>query len=316
LTASGSLESRAAARPQRPPRQERIPLGIVYMIAATAVFAASSAISKLLVVTYPVGEVLFARNIVGIVLVGGFILPRLGLHVFATRKLPSHAVRSMSQCLSQTFILLAFSMMPLAGAVAINFSAPLFATLVAALLFREPVGPVRWLALLVGFLGVLLVTHPGAGTFQLGSLFALGNAILYGSVTVGVRRMTATESTETLTMYQLVFLTFFFALSLPFAWVTPTWSDAGVMFINGAANAVGQYWWTRSLHLAPTSAVVPFNYFSLVWAMILGFMVWGDVPTLPLLAGSAIVVASGLFLLWSETTRRRRVAAKTGQRLG
>jgi drug/metabolite transporter (DMT)-like permease len=307
LTASGSIESRAAAR--RPERQERIPLGILYMISATAVFAASSAISKLLVVRYPVGEVLFARNIVGIVLVGGFVLPRLGLAVFETHKLPAHFARSVSQGFSQTFILLAFSMLPLAGAVAINFSAPLFATLVAAFLFGEAVGKARWLALLVGFLGVLLVTHPGVGTFQIGSLFALANAVLYGSVTVGVRRMTATESTETLTLYQLVFLTIFFGLSLPFAFTMPTWNDAGIMALNGVANAVGQYWWTRSLTLAPTSAVVPFNYFSLVWAMILGFVIWGDMPTLSLLAGSAIVVGSGLFLLWSETTRRRRRAS-------
>ena len=309
MTASGSIEHAAAVRrAERQERIERIPLGILYMISATAVFAASSAISKLLVVRYPVGEVLFARNIVGIVLVGGFVLPRLGLGVFETRKLPAHFARSVSQGCSQTFILLAFSMMPLAGAVAINFSAPLFATLVAAFMFREAVGRARWLALLVGFLGVLLVTHPGAGTFQLGSLFALGNAVLYGSVTVGVRRMTATESTETLTIYQLVFLTCFFGLSLPFAFVMPTWNDAGVMALNGAANAVGQYWWTRSLVLAPTSAVVPFNYFSLVWAMMLGFVIWGDVPTLSLLAGSVIVVGSGLFLLWSETSRRRRAS--------
>jgi drug/metabolite transporter (DMT)-like permease len=103
----------------------------------------------------------------------------------------------------------------------------------------------------------------------------------------------------------LLFLTVFFGLSLPFAFVMPTWSDAGIMALNGAANAVGQYWWTRSLVLAPTSAVVPFNYFSLVWAMILGFVIWGDVPTLALLAGSVIVVGSGLFLLWSETARRK-----------
>src|SRR5215469_9263719 len=127
LTASGSIERSAAVR--RAERIERIPLGILYMISATAVFATSSAISKLLVVHYPVGEVLFARNIVGIALVGGFVLPRLGLAVFETRKLPAHFARSVSQGFSQTFILLAFSMMPLAGAVAINFSAPLFATL-------------------------------------------------------------------------------------------------------------------------------------------------------------------------------------------
>jgi drug/metabolite transporter (DMT)-like permease len=300
LTASGSLESRVAARPLR---QERIPLAILYMIIATALFAGSSAISKLLVVTYPVGEVLFTRCAVGLVCVAAFILPRLGLSVFRTNKLQAHVVRSVSQSCSQAFILIAFSLMPLAGAVAINFSAPLFATLVAALLLKETVGPARWFALLVGFVGVLLVAHPGRDTFQLGSLFALGNAVLYGSVTVGVRRMTATESTETLTIYQLLLLTGFFALSLPFAFVAPHWSDAGAMILNGATNALGQYLWTRALHLAPTSAVAPFNYFSLVWALMLGFAIWGDVPTVSLLIGSAIVVGSGLFLLWSETRR-------------
>ena len=110
-------------------------------------------------------------------------------------------------------------------------------------------------------------------------------------------------STETLTLYQLLLLSCFFALSLPFGFVAPNWTDAGVMIFNGMGNALGQYLWTRSLYLAPTSAVVPFNYFSLVWALILGFIVWGDVPTLPLMIGSAIVVGTGLFLLWSETRR-------------
>ncbi len=303
MSAPGSLEGGAAARPGPHERQERIPLGIAYMIAATALFAGSSAISKLLVVSYPIGEVLFARCLVGFTCVAAFILPVTGLAVFRTKKLRSHVVRSVSQCASQTFILIAFSLMPLASATAINFSAPLFATLVAAVLFKETVGAARLIALVVGFAGVLLVTNPGAGAFQVGSLFALGNAILYGSVTVGVRRMTATESTETLTLYQLLLLTCFFALSLPFAFVAPTWTDAGVMALNGMGNALGQYWWTRALHLAPTSAIVPFNYFSLVWAMLLGFVIWGDIPTVPLLIGSAVVVGSGLFLLWSETRR-------------
>jgi drug/metabolite transporter (DMT)-like permease len=200
-------------------------------------------------------------------------------------------------------LLIAFSLMPLAGAIAINFSSPLWATLVSALIFREAVGGARWAALLVGFFGVLIVTRPGADTFQIGALFALANAILYGSVTAAVRRMTATESAETLTLYQLTLLTLFFALMLPFGWTTPTWFDLGLMAANGISNAVGQYWWTRALYLAPASAVAPFYYLSLVWALALGFLIWGDVPTLALLIGSAVVVASGLFLLWRETAR-------------
>ena len=150
----------------------------------------------------------------------------------------------------------------------------------------------------------MLITSPGVDTLQAGSLFALANAILFGTVTVGVRGMTATESAETLTMYQMVFLTAFFTAALPFGWVTPTLQDWGAMVVNGLGNALGQYLWTRALHLAPTSAVVPFNYFSLVWAIILGFLVWGDLPSAALLAGSAIVVGSGMFLLWHEARGR------------
>ncbi len=287
-------------------RREHIPLGILYMISATVVFAGSSALSKWLVATYPITEVLFVRAVTSLIGSALVILPITGLAVFRTSRLHDHVFRGISQASSQSFLIIAFSLMPLASAVAINFSAPLFATLASIVFLKEAVGPVRWGALIVGFLGVLLVTNPGADTLQTGSLFALANAVLFGTVTVSVRRMTATESAETLTMYQMVVLTAAFAITLPFGLVAPTWSDGFAMVVNGIANAIGQYWWTRALHLAPTSAVVPFNYFSLVWAIILGFLVWGDVPTAMLIGGSAIVVGSGMFLLWHESRQRRR----------
>jgi drug/metabolite transporter (DMT)-like permease len=128
--------------------------------------------------------------------------------------------------------------------------------------------------------------------------------VLYCSITAAVRKMTATESAETLTLYQLLLLTLMFSLMLPFGWTTPNPPDFGLMAFNGIANAVGQYRWTRALYLAPASAVAPFYYLSLVWAMAIGFLVWGDAPTIGLLIGSAVVVGSGLFLLWHETGRR------------
>jgi drug/metabolite transporter (DMT)-like permease len=282
-------------------RREHVPLGILYMVGATIVFAVSSAVSKWLVDIYPVGEVLFTRSAISLIACALFILPQTGLAVFHTQRRRDHVMRSLSQTVSQTFLMLAFSLMPLAGAVAINFSAPLFTTLVSILLLKERVGFARWFALIVGFLGVLIVTNPGVETFQLGAVFALANAMIYGSVTAAVRGMTATESAETLLMYQLLLLTGFFSLLLPFGIAMPTWADAGLILVNGLTNAVGQYWWTRALHLAPASAVTPFFYLSLVWAAVLGFVVWGDVPTVALLAGSAIVVGSGLFLLWRES---------------
>ena len=289
----------------KPMRREHVPLGILYMVGATIVFAASSAVSKWLVASYPVGEVLFTRTAVALLTCALFILPQTGLAVFRTRRLGHHVLRSVSQGCSQTFLLIAFSLMPLAGATAINFSSPLFATLASALLLKEAVGLARWLALLVGFCGVLIVAEPGAGAFQVGALFALANAVLYGSVTAGVRGMTTTESAQTLTLYQLALLTAFFTLLLPLGWTSPTPVDAAWIVFNGVSNAVGPYWWTRALHLAPASAVAPFNYLSLIWASILGFAVWGDVPTVSLVIGSAVVVASGLFLLWRESNARQ-----------
>jgi drug/metabolite transporter (DMT)-like permease len=307
-TPHGDLKGVTAATTSEVPppaskRREHVPLGILYMVGATLVFSASSACSKWLVATYPVGEVLFTRSVVSLLTLALFILPTTGFAVFRTGRLRHHVARSFSQFVSQSCLLIAFSLMPLAGAVAINFSAPLFATLVSIVLLKEKVGLARWSALLVGFIGVLIVTNPGAGAFQIGALFALTNAVLYGTVTAAVRGMTATESAATLTLYQLLLITGFFALVAPFGFIMPSLDHWGLIVFNGVANAVGQYWWTKSLHLGPASAIAPFFYLSLVWAAAIGFLVWGDVPTIGLLIGSAIVVASGLFLLWREARR-------------
>jgi len=297
---SDSLDQRLPAA-----RADRVPRGILYMIAATVMYAASTALSKWQVATYSFAEVLFVRTFVSLIVVSLLILPRQGFAVFRTQRLRDHAGRSVTQTVAQSLILIALSLMPIAGAVAINFSAPLFATLFAALWLKEKVGRARGAALLVGFLGVLLVASPGADSFRIGALFAIGNAVLYGSVTAAVRGMTTTESAETLTMYQMLFMAGFFLAALPvfgFSW--PTGQDATAMIVGGIFNGFGQYWWTRSLSFAPPAAVGPFYYFSLVWAMILGFVFWGDIPTLALLGGSAIVVGSGLFLLWHESGKK------------
>jgi drug/metabolite transporter (DMT)-like permease len=173
---------------------------------------------------------------------------------------------------------------------------------------KERANFARWAALLIGFAGVLIVTDPGRNSFTLGALFALGNAVMYGSVTVAVRGMTKTESANTLIIWQLATIAFFHAFLLLFGWRWPTPIDAAMLFGSGFANAIGQYFWTQSLRLAPATAVAPFYYLMLVWALGFGFFIWGDVPSPGLLVGSAIVVVSGFFLFWREARLQRPIA--------
>lgn len=301
MSAGADTQARIEAAPSA--RREHIPLAIFYMIASGLVFNCANAASKWLLATYPIGEVLFGRSLVALITMASFILPSAGLAVYRTKRLRAHAMRACSQVGSQTMLLIAFSLMPLAGVTAIMFSSPIFSTLASAYFLNERVGAARWAVLLIGFLGVLVIANPGADSFQIGALFALGNAVLFGTVVAGVRGMSTSESPQTLVMYQLSFLTCVYAFAAPFGFVTPTGFDALVLIGSGIGNGGAQYLWTRAIHLAPTSAVVPFQYIQLVWAMLLGYSIWGDLPTAGLLIGSAIVICSGMFLFWHETRK-------------
>ncbi|MET0446715.1 MAG: DMT family transporter [Pseudorhodoplanes sp.] len=285
---------------------DNVPAGIFYMTLASFLFAVSSAIAKWQVAIYPVGEVMFFRSAASLVVCAAVVLPFTGLSVFATKRPGAHIARGISQSISQTFTVIAFSLMPLAGAIAINFSAPLWAALLSVIWLKERASPMRWAVLLTGFSGVLIVASPGTDSLQIGALFALANAIMYGSVTVAVRGMTSTESAVTLLMWQMVVIAILHSFLLLFGFRMPTAMDAAMLGFSGVANAVAQYAWTRSLLLAPTTAVTPFYYLMLVWAIGIGYFVWGDVPTTGLIIGSAIVVGSGLILLWHEARQKRK----------
>ena len=305
LTAAGGID-----RKQGKTRSDDVPRGIVCMVIATILFSGASAASKWLVGVYPVGEVLCLRSFASLIAGAAMILPVSGLSAFVTHRPRDHLARGLSQSISQLCLLLAFSLMPLAGAVAINFSAPLFAALVSIIWLKEPAGFARGAALVIGFVGVLIVTNPGTNSLTLGALFALTNAVMYGTVTVAVRGMTRTESANTLVIWQLAVLAFFHSFLLLFGWRSPSAIDAAMLFGTGFTNAIGQWFWTKALHLAPAPAVTPFYYLMLVWALMFGFFIWGDVPSASLLVGSAIVVMTGLFLFLREARLRRQLAAR------
>jgi drug/metabolite transporter (DMT)-like permease len=256
---------------------------------------------------YPLGEVIFFRCAFAFIACIGLVMAQGGLPLLRTQRLGGHIGRAMLQFMAMSSMFTAFGMMPLADAVAISFSSPLFLTVLSIPLLGEKVGRYRWGAVIAGFIGVLVMVRPGSGVLESGAIFALSNAVFGAISTIGVRRMTLTEHSATLVFYQGLIATILSACLLPFGWVTPTWIDLLMLVTIGLASGAGQYLWTQAFRFAPAAVAAPFNYTAMIWAMMFGYLVWGDVPTLALLAGAAIVASSGLFILYRET---RRLSAK------
>src|SRR3954452_6072537 len=232
-------------------RRNQVPLGIAYMVGSTAMFAGGNAVVKWQLATYPLGEVAFGRTLFAFLTVAAIVLPRSGWGVLRTRRYREHLQRGLSQFGSMVCWFLAVSVLSLGSATAIGFAAPLFTTLLSIVILKEKVGIHRWLALIIGFIGVLVITDPGPGMLTYGALFALGNAILISTVAIAIRRMSVSESTETLTFYQMSIITLCTLFLLPLGFVVPAWYDALALALAGVGNGIAQFWWTRSLSLAP-----------------------------------------------------------------
>jgi drug/metabolite transporter (DMT)-like permease len=314
----GTAAWREAAPPPRRfampiPSREDIRRGIFYMISAVLVFSLINAGVKWETVRYPLGEIIFLRCVFSLIPCFAVLAASGGWRLLRTRRLKEHIGRGVMQFISIVSIFAAFAVMPLANAVAITFSAPLFLTLLSIPMLGERVGRHRWAAVLVGFLGVLLMLATrdgfGEGLVSTGALLALLSASLSASVTIAVRRMTLTEATPTLVTYQALITLLLSALLLPFGWVTPRWDDLMLLAGVGICSGIGQYWWTQAFRLAPAAVAAPFSYLAMIWALVLGYAVWGDMPTPSLLAGAVVVAASGLYILYRETVRRVPTAA-------
>src|SRR5262249_23733684 len=150
--------------------------------------------------------------------------------------------RGLSQFGSMTCMFLAFRLMPLGAAVAVSFAAPLFTTLLSAVVLKDEGGIHRWSALIVGFFGVVILTRPGPAMLHGGALFALANAVLISSVAVAIRRMSITESTETLIIYQMAVITLCTLFLLPLGFAMPGWRDLTALALAGIGNGIAQYW--------------------------------------------------------------------------
>ena len=283
---------------------EDVRLGILYMLASVFLFSIQNAIGKWLAQTYPIPMLVFFRSAVALLPSFLLVLRAGGISVLRSRRLGAQFGRAVIWGGSNVASFFAYHLLPLADAVALTFAAPLFLTALSWPILRERVGRERWIAVSVGFIGVLIMAHPSGAGNWLGMVYALLCAVCNAVGTLTVRGLTRTESTASIVFYTALFMTLMALPALPFSWLSPSPFDLLLFCSIGLIRGISQYWTTQALYYAPAAAISPFNYTALIWGSVLGFVVWGDLPTWPMFAGAAVVTVTGLYLLRHEAFRR------------
>jgi len=282
---------------------DRPALGIVLMLAGVAGFAVMDAIIKWLTADYPVPQVVALRSWFGLPLLCMLALRGGGLKSLKTRRPLVHIGRySLVLILSFSFFW-GLSQMKLVDAIAISFAAPIFIAVFSVLLLKEPVGLHRWLAIGVGFCGVLVMLRPGVGVFQWASLVVLGSVLAYALLMITTRAFKSTESTAALMLYPQLGISLTGIVIAPLFWVTPNLGDLGLFALAGLFGSVGVMCLTHAFRLAPVATVTPFEYSALIWATLLGFLLWDELPDSYTLIGAGIVISSGLYIIYRETIK-------------
>lgn len=286
--------------------------GIVCMIAGGLLLTTQDAISKWLTDGYHAGEIMVYRGIFMLLPVAIAIWWQRDLASLKPKQPVAVSLRAVFTLITSVFVVLSFTVLPLADALAIIFINPLLVTALSVPLLREAVGWRRWAAVAVGFAGMLLMTRPGEGGMALAILFPLTAALFASLRDITTRRIGTVDSTNCLMFYSTLLTLLGGAVTLPFGTHWPSLADWGLFAAAGIVGGLSHLLTIRAFQIAAAAMISPFKYLSLVWAAGFGYVIWGDVPDAMKVAGAALVVGSGLYILYRETSmaRRARVAAR------
>ena len=289
------------------PAHHRNGLGIAYRMMAMVCMAGLGAIVKWTGQHgIPVFEIIFFRNAIAFVPLGIYIWRTAGISVLKTQRPLGHLHRSAVGLFGMICGFSALQHLALTQATAFTFAAPLFMTALSALMLKEFVGWHRWGAVVAGFIGVLIMVRPDRGQLNLvGVGFALAAALGSALATVQIRQIAVTEKGPTIVFYFTLAGTVAGLVGSAFHWVTPDGATLAVLILGGLIGGVGQLFLTEAIRVAPVGVVAPFDYSQLIWATILGYLIWGDLPHAATLTGAAVVAASGLYILHRELVRFR-----------
>ena len=286
---------------------DRPALGIVLMLTGIAGFAVMDATIKWLTADYPVAQIVALRSWFGLPLLCMFALRGGGPRMLKTSRPLVHVGRYLLVLGLSFSFFWALSQMKLVDAIAITFAAPIFITALSVPLLKETVGLHRWVAISIGFCGVLIMLRPGFGVFQWAGLVVIGSVVFYALLMITTRAYKTTEQTAALMLYPQLGMSLTGIIFAPFFWVTPSLGDLGLFALAGMFGSVGVMCLTHAFRLGPAAVISPFEYSALIWAILIGYLVWGELPDVFTLVGAIIVISSGLYIIYRETAKGGRV---------
>ncbi len=304
--------------------------GVMFALAAGLCFSVNDLAIKLLSGDYALHQIVLMRALVALALTLGVLMPlEGGLALIRTRRPWAHLLRGVCVVVSNMCFFLALAALPMADAMALFFVCPMFITALSVAVLGEKVGPRRWAAVATGLLGVVIMLRPGSGAFQPAALLPLAAAMAYAVLTIVTRRIGGTERASTMTFYiTLAFIVVSGAMGLAVGdgrlaaqsdpslafllrgWVWPAPLDAAAIAGAGALSAFGAWMISQAYRMCEAGLAAPFEYIALPLAIFWGATVFGDWPDPFGWAGMALIVGSGLYMLWREALRGRRIAAR------
>ena len=281
-------------------------LGVLYGIASVACFAMMDASVKWLDM-FPVGQVLFSRFFFGLIPIL-MLVPRGEFKTFYKTSRPKlHAFRAITGTLAIIALFIALREIPLADVVSLTFGGPIFVTLGSIFFLSEKVGIKRWLAVLIGFFGMLLIVKPAYEELNIYYIFPIIFCIFFACVALSIRSLSSTEPNYRIALYFSLLSMIVGLFTLPFGWVMPNKFEFFLLIFTGLVGSVANILLTVSLRYAEASLVTPTKYLNLVFAILLGYFIWSEIPRLLTLVGAGLIIISSMIIFMRESELKKKV---------
>ncbi len=290
------------SRPVRT-QDDNVKAGVAWMLLTTLFFLSLDAVAKHLVSSYPVIQVVWGRFLFHLILAAMILGPRFGFFV-RSANLPLQVVRSILLLATTVLFFFGVRLLPLAEASAIMFTSPILLSILAIPFLGEKVGPYRWAAIFVAFLGALVVVRPGTGVMGVGALFLLGCSFCNAFYQLITRKLRGTDEARTTLLYTALAGTVGTSLAVPLVWTPIAAGDWPLFAALGVFGCLGHFTLIKAFQSAPATVVAPFSYASIIWAILYGFLFFGDLPDFWTLVGASIIAAGGLYILHRDQIRK------------